>query len=130
MTPVTLSIGTNQPWISLSDQNVTVSQASPGLLRVALNPAGLPGGGLLNGVITLTAGTQQTSVAVNLNAVSAGFQPSLSAQVTVFPLFEAGPGFTSSFTLTNPYSSRRRRFLSFNNLDGSALIVDPANSIL
>ena len=126
VTPVTLSIGSSQPWISLSDQTLTVSQASPGLLRVALNPAGITSGGLLTGAITLTAGTLQTSVAVSLNAVSAGFQAPLNAQVTVFPLFEAGPGFTSSFTLTNPYSSQTTAFLSFNNLDGSALIVEPA----
>jgi lysyl endopeptidase len=126
VTPVTLTIGSSQPWISLSEQTLTVSQASPGLLRVALNPAGITSGGLLNGAITLTAGTLQTSVAVSLNAVSAGFQPPLNAQVTVFPLFEAGPGFTSSFTLTNPYSSETTAFLSFNNLDGSALIVEPA----
>ncbi len=126
VTAVTLSVGSNQPWISLSDQTITISQASPGFLRVALNPAGITNGGLLNGAITLTAGTQQASIAVSLNAVSATFQPSLSAQVTVFPLFEAGPGFTSSFTLTNSYSSETTAFLSFNNLDGSALIVEPA----
>jgi Trypsin-like peptidase domain len=125
-TPVTIHIGSSQPWISLSEQTLTVSQAAPGILGVALNPAGITNGGMLDGAITLTVGALQTSIAVSLNAVSSGLQPPLNAQVTVFPLVEAGPGFTSSFTLTNPSNSETTAFLSFNNLDGSALIVEPA----
>lgn len=121
--PVTVAIGANQPWITLSDQAMTISQGNPGLLRASLDPSALLSGGNLAGSITVAAGGVQAAIPVNLTAEVVGLQPSLTANLSVFPLFESGPGYTSVFTLTNPYPSSTTGFLTFVNLDGSPLLV-------
>jgi hypothetical protein len=126
LAPIAVNIGANQPWISLSDQVVTVSQTSPALVRAALNPAGIVAGGELSGSITLSAGTLQTSISVSLNALSVStMQPASDDNIVVFPLFEAGPGYGSIFTLTNPYPTETTGWITFNNYDGSPIIVQP-----
>jgi hypothetical protein len=122
----TLSIAADEPWIGLSASTLPISQTTPGILRMWLEPTALTKPGINTGTVTFTTSSgDKQSIPVTLNAIATGLVPSLDTKVTMFPLV-AGPGYASSFTLTNPYSTPTTGFVSFTALDGSPLIVEPA----
>lgn len=113
---------TTQPWMSVSAETLTVTQAKPVALSVSLNLPMLTEAGSYVGSVSLTGTGINQSIGVQVD-VTAATGAAKGGPVTIIPLVLDGGGSSTIFTLVNAYGTATLASIAFSSGNGNALTI-------
>jgi hypothetical protein len=119
---VSLTVKANQSWIMLSAASLSVSQAKPATLSVALSTSSFTAAGQYSGAIAITGTNVSITIPV-LVTVNASATVVTGGQSTLIPFVQDGSDVATSFSLVNPYATSTVASLAFFSATGAPAAI-------